>query len=119
MRRSVWAIVAVGLAIALFAAGFVSYYASSSPDGLEKVAEDHGFLQNATDSANAALPTAGYAITGFDSERVSVGLAGVIGVVVMAVVAFALFGLLARGKTTVEPPATGGLPPHREPTVDA
>ncbi len=98
MRRSVWWVVGVGLVLALIAAGIVSYYASSSPDGLEKVAGDHGFLQNASDSANAALPTAGYAISGVDNERLSVGLAGVLGVVVMSVVAFGLFWLLARGK---------------------
>ncbi|NDF43676.1 MAG: cobalt ECF transporter T component CbiQ [Actinobacteria bacterium] len=32
-------------------AGGVSFYASSSPDGLEKVAEDEGFLETAKDSA--------------------------------------------------------------------
>ncbi len=98
MKRSVWILVGIGLAVCLFVAGFVSYYASSSPDGLEKVAEDQGFIENATDSANATLPTADYGIAGIDSERASVGLAGVLGVVVMAVIAFALFWLLARGK---------------------
>lgn len=100
-RRSVWVIVAVGLFVALLAAGVVSFYASSSPDGLERVAEDHGFIANAVDSANASLPTAGYAITGVDNERLSVGLAGVLGVAVMTVLAFGLFWLLARGKKPV------------------
>lgn len=105
MRRSVWAIVFVGLMIALFAAGVLSYYASSEPDGLERVAEDHGFLGNAVDSANAAIPTADYGIAGVDDERLSVGLAGVLGVAVMAVVAFGLFWLLARGRTADAQPA--------------
>ena len=109
MRRSMWWIVGVGLALALFAAGIVSYYASSSPDGLEKVAEDQGFLTNATDSATATLPTADYAIAGVDNERLSVGLAGVLGVAVMAVLSFGLFWLLARGKHPApdERPAVG------------
>lgn len=115
MRKGVWAVVAVGLLVALFAAGVVSYYASSAPDGLEKVAGDQGFLQNASESANSGLPTAGYAITGVGNERLSVGLAGVLGVVVMAVLGFGLFWLLARGKKAPDDVAT----PPSEPKVDA
>ncbi len=37
------------LAISLLFAGVVSYYASSSPDGLEKVSEDHGIAGQAKD----------------------------------------------------------------------
>ncbi len=97
-KKSVWALVFAGIVISLFIAGFVSYYASSSPDGLIKVAGDQGFLDSATDSANAGLPTAGYGIEGVDSERLSVGLAGILGVVVIAIVAFGLFYFLGRGK---------------------
>lgn len=98
MKRAMWWIIGVGLAISLFAAGVVSYYASSSPDGLEKVAEDHGFLSSATDSANAALPTADYGIAGVSNERLSVGLSGVLGVIVMVILGFGLFLWLGRGK---------------------
>ena len=111
MRRSVWVIVGVGLVVALFAAGVVSYYASSSPDGLERVAEDHGFIANATDSANATLPTADYGIAGIDNERLSAGLAGVLGVAGMAVLAFGLFWLLARGKKPQGQIAAEGVAP--------
>ncbi len=65
--------------MSLVIAGFVSYYASSEPDGLEKVAGDQGFIDAAQDSANAALPTADYGIAGVESERLSVGLAGILG----------------------------------------
>lgn len=99
MKRSMWWLIGIGIAVSLVAAGFFSYYASSSPDGLEKVAEEHGFSGTATDSANAALPTADYGIQGVESERLSVGLAGVLGVVVMVVVAFGLFWWLGRGKS--------------------
>jgi hypothetical protein len=80
-------------------AGVVSYYASSSPDGLEKAAEDVGFLDEATDSAVADSPLADYAVSGVDNERVSVAVAGVLGVIVMAVVAGGGFMLLARKKS--------------------
>jgi cobalt/nickel transport system permease protein len=98
MKRSVWVVIGVGIAVSLFIAGFVSFYASSSPDGLEKVAEDQGFIETAQDSANASLPTADYGIAGVESERLSVGLAGILGVAVMAVVAFGLFWWLGKGK---------------------
>lgn len=99
MKRGLWMIIGIGIAVSLIAAGVVSFYASSSPDGLEKVAEDHGFIETATDSANATLPTADYGIAGVESERLSVGLAGVLGVVVTIVVAFGLFWFLGRGKS--------------------
>lgn len=85
----------VGLGIALLAAGVLSYYASSSPDGLERVAEDLGFAQYAQDSATAGSPVADYQIAGLPG-RWSVGLAGVIGVAATAALAFGLFALLAR-----------------------
>ena len=97
-KRSTWVFVGVGLVLSLFLAGFVSYYASSSPDGLEKVAGDQGFLANAQDSANASLPTAGYAIEGVESARLSGGLAGVLGVLVIAIIGFGMFWLLGRSK---------------------
>ena len=91
-------LVGAGLVICLFLAGFVSFYASSAPDGLEKVAEDQGFMTTAQDAANATLPTADYGIAGIGSERLSGGLAGVLGVLVMAVIGFGLFWLLGRSK---------------------
>jgi hypothetical protein len=70
------------LLVSLLLAGIVSFYASSSPDGLESVAEDEGFLQTAEDPATAGSPFADYATEGVDDERASVGVAGVLGVLV-------------------------------------
>jgi hypothetical protein len=81
---------------ALSLAGGLSFYASSSPDGLEKVAEDEGFLESAEDSALSNSPLADYGVAGLDSERLSVGIAGVIGVVVTAIIALALFTLIKK-----------------------
>jgi hypothetical protein len=81
---------------ALSLAGGLSFYASSSPDGLEKVAEDKGFLESAEDSALSNSPLADYGLAGLDSERLSVGIAGVIGVVVTAIIALALFTLIKK-----------------------
>lgn len=85
-----------GLFVSLAVAGFLSYYASSHPDGLEKVAEDKGFLDTAKDSVNSGTPLADYGITGLDNERLSVGLSGVIGVFVTLIVAFVIFKVIAK-----------------------
>lgn len=85
-----------GLLVSLAIAGVLSYYASSHPDGLEKVAEDKGFLDTAKDSVNAGTPLADYGITGLESERLGVGLSGIIGVIVTLIVAFAIFKTLAK-----------------------
>ena len=86
----------VGIAAALVLAGAVSFYASSSPDGLEKVATDEGFVDSAEDSGTADSPLADYGTSGVDDERLSVGIAGVIGVFVTFAAAGGIFWLVAR-----------------------
>jgi cobalt/nickel transport protein len=85
-----------GFIVSLFLAGVVSFYASSDPDGLERVAEDIGFLETAKDHTNADGTLADYGVKGIDNERASVGVAGVIGVIGTAVVAGVGFKLIAR-----------------------
>lgn len=93
VRRRVptWLVVTAGLVVALLLAGVVSFYASSSPDGLNKVAEEHGFAGTARKHAAADSPFADYSTRGVDNDRLSGGLAGVAG----AVVVLALAGGLA------------------------
>jgi cobalt/nickel transport protein len=91
-------LVVTGLILSLVLAGGVSYYASSQPDGLEKVAGDIGFLDSAKESAVEDGPLAGYGVAGVDNERISGGLAGVIGVASTAAVSFGLFYALRRFK---------------------
>ena len=86
----------IGLSVALLIAGVASYYASSSPDGLESTAQDSGFLDSAKDSATAGSPLADYGVSGVDSERLSVGLAGIIGVLVVLLLATLLTTLIKR-----------------------
>ncbi len=95
-RSTVWGLIAVGLAVALLLAGLVSYYASSSPDGLEKVAADKGLDANAKHHALGNGPFADYGVSGVPDARWSVGLAGVIGVGVTFAVAGGLFLLVRR-----------------------
>jgi len=89
--------VAVGIAVvALLLAGVVSYYASAHPDGLEYVAGKTGFLDSAFEHGAADGPLADYGTKGVDNERLSGGLAGVIGTVVVLVVAGGLALVVRR-----------------------
>ncbi|WP_214107961.1 energy-coupling factor ABC transporter permease [Acrocarpospora catenulata] len=69
-----------GVAAAAVLAGVVSFYASASPDGLERVASDLGFLSQAKDHPLAGSPLADYSVEGVEDERLSAGLAGLLGV---------------------------------------
>jgi hypothetical protein len=90
------ALVIGGLIVALALAFFVSRYASSSPDGLNKVAIDKGFDDTETEHAQADGPLAGYGVEGVDDEGLSTGLAGVIGVTVTFGIALLIFGFVNR-----------------------
>ncbi|GAB3435855.1 PDGLE domain-containing protein [Flindersiella endophytica] len=83
MKVRTKALVAAGLLVALLLAGVVSFYASGSPDGLNKVAEDHGFSHTAEDSATSGSPFADYGTKGVGNERLAGGIAGVVGVIVV------------------------------------
>ena len=83
-----------GLLVAVGLAMLVSGFASSSPDGLNKVAEDHGFAANAKQHLFENGPLAGYAVKGVNNDRLSTGISGLIGVLVTFGVGLTLFALL-------------------------
>jgi cobalt/nickel transport protein len=85
-----------GFVASLFLAGVVSFYASSNPDGLEKVAQDIGFIETAKEHTNADGALADYGVKGVENQRLSTGLAGVIGVVATGVISTGLFMLVRR-----------------------
>lgn len=89
-------VLAVGLLVALLLAGVVSFYASSSPDGLERVAEDQGFLDSAGEHATADGPLADYQARGVEDDRVAGGVAGVVGAVVVLLVTGGLTYVVRR-----------------------
>ncbi|MEV5428574.1 energy-coupling factor ABC transporter permease [Streptomyces sp. NPDC052701] len=101
-RRAVWA---GGLVTSLVLAGVVSFYASASPDGLEKVAADQGMDRKAEEHAAAGSPLADYGVKEVDDARLSGGLAGVIGVGVTVVAGSAVFWAVRRRRSDDTSPA--------------
>jgi cobalt/nickel transport system permease protein len=104
VRRSIIEVLVGGFVVAIALATLVSPFASSSPDGLEKVATDKALDTGAEDHALADGPLADYGVDGVDNERVSTGLAGLIGVVVTFAVGFGIFAVIKRVR--VEPELT-------------
>ncbi|WP_406148271.1 energy-coupling factor ABC transporter permease [Streptomyces sp. NBC_01012] len=98
--RKVWA---TGLVAALLLAGFVSFYASASPDGLEKVAADKGIDEKVQEHGAADSPLADYGVKDIGNARVSGGLAGVIGVGVTIAVGSGVFWAVRRSRTPEAP----------------
>ena len=88
----------ISLLVSIGLAGIVSYYASSSPDGLEKVAGDIGFIETAKDHTldNSAL--ADYGVAGIENERLSVGIAGIFGVIATGALMYLIVKFISRKK---------------------
>lgn len=105
MNKSWIAIIAVGIAIALGITLF-SPWASSDPDGLERVADDKGFIDEGNDPAYEVI--ADYAFPGIENERVATVLAGVVGVVIVAGISLgAGFGLWALSRSRARKSSQG------------
>lgn len=100
MDKRTWGFVAAGLAVTVIVAAIVSGFASSEPDGLERVAIDKGFAETAEDSAVAGSPLADYGVEGIDNERVGTGIAGVVGVAITLVVTVGLLYGARRFRST-------------------
>ncbi|MFE0424700.1 energy-coupling factor ABC transporter permease [Streptomyces sp. NPDC058953] len=99
--RSPRAFLLTGLAAAAVLAGVVSFYASTSPDGLERVAGDKGFGDAADDHATADWPLADYEFGDIANDRLAVGLAGVAGVGATAVAGTLVFRAVTRRRRAV------------------
>jgi cobalt/nickel transport system permease protein len=110
-RLGLFVLVALGASLVL--AFVVSPFASSAPDGLEKVAADEQLDSGVTPHALEDGPLADYAVDGVDDERLSTGIAGVIGVLVTLVVATGAFLLIRafRPARTLPPAATSSPNP--------
>ncbi len=88
-----WAL--AGLAIAL-AVVLLAPLASPYPDGLERVAEDHGFIEAAREAPYKIIPD--YVFPGISNEALATIVAGIVGTLIVAGVAFGI--ATARRKAT-------------------
>jgi cobalt/nickel transport system permease protein len=88
----------VGLALAMLLA-IAAPLASSHPDGLEWVAEQKGFLNSAQNPFYKIIPD--YLFPGVSNTILATILAGLIGVLLVFVVALAV-AIMRRSKTTLE-----------------
>ncbi|MEU2248505.1 energy-coupling factor ABC transporter permease [Streptomyces sp. NPDC019224] len=95
--RGLWI---TGLVTALVLAGFVSFYASADPDGLEKVAADQGIDEKTEEHATADSPLADYGVKDVSDARLSGGLAGVIGVGATLLAGSGAFYVVSRRRRT-------------------
>ncbi|MFI9393731.1 energy-coupling factor ABC transporter permease [Streptomyces bauhiniae] len=101
-RRTLWI---TGLVTSLVLAGFVSFYASANPDGLEKVAHDKGIDKKTEPHHSSDSPLADYGVKDVANARLSGGLAGVIGVGVTVVAGSAVFWAVRRRRDHDTSPA--------------
>ena len=79
--RLVGGFIVAGLAVAFAIAVFASPFASSSPDGMSRVAINEGFGHTEkTSPMEDASPIGGYAVKGVEHQHISTALSGAIGV---------------------------------------
>ena len=108
MKTNAKLFVVAGLLVALGLALFVSPFADSDPDGLTKVAEEEGFAETEQEHDLADSPVAGYEVEGVDDDRVSTGVAGLVGVLVTFGVGVGAFALLRTLRRSPEHDAATG-----------
>ncbi len=92
-------IILAGILLALVVACFLSPWASSWPDGLERVAGNLGFLKKAEVpgvSVWERSPLPDYKIPGVQSEHWATGLAGLVGTLAIAAIGWGLARLLKK-----------------------
>lgn len=81
----------IGLAIALILA-VLSPIASNYPDGLDRFAEDHEFVDKAVGPAFAVIPD--YSFPGIQNEAVATIIAGLLGTLLLFGFGFGLASIL-------------------------
>lgn len=95
--------VALALALAVGLATAASPFASSRPDGLQRVAGDKGFLDTGTVHAvQENSPIAGYAFPGIGDQRLAKGVAGFAGTLGIFAVGVGIAWALRRSRGTAD-----------------
>ncbi|PIE32102.1 MAG: cobalt ABC transporter permease [Ilumatobacter coccineus] len=90
--------VVAGAVVSLAIAAVIAQFASGSPDGLERVADQKGFASTAEHSLTNSI-FADYATAGIDNEVVSLAIAGIAGTLVVLLVGIGAFGLASSRRS--------------------
>ncbi len=77
MHKGIFMVLLVSLVIA----AFLSPLASSNPDGLERVAEDKGFIHLSEGKEVVKAPMPDYVVPGVKNETIAGSIAGVVGTI--------------------------------------
>ena len=85
-----------GLMVSFVMAAVISLFASSSPDGLERVAENLGFIEHGEGHEVMESPMPDYAIPGIENETVAASLAGLSGTLIMFLMVYGVGSLLKK-----------------------
>ncbi len=105
-KKSFLIFVGAGIALSLALALIISPFASESPDGLEKVAEDKGFIEKAeeTEPAWDKAPLADYSISSLEESHPAwaTAISGLLGTIAVLLVAWGLALLLKKRPAPVE-----------------
>ncbi len=83
MKNNKWGIVFI---ISIMIGGALSLFASSSPDGLEKIAEEQGFLDKGQQLFASIMPD--YQVPAIHSEIIGASIAGIVGTCIVFVLLF-------------------------------
>lgn len=98
MRRAIFILCAVGVSLLL--AGAVSPWASSAPDGLNRVAADQRFLdRERVADVQRHAPAAGYAVPGLGRGRGATAAAGFAGTLLVLAAGTGMTLLVVRRRT--------------------
>ncbi|MDI6892399.1 MAG: PDGLE domain-containing protein [Actinomycetota bacterium] len=95
MSKNMKTFIFVALLVSLFLAIFISPFASSHPDGLEKVAENKGFLERGEEwAAWKSSPIPDYAVPGLRGDALATGAAGLVGTVAVFLIGYGLASII-------------------------
>ena len=94
-----------GVLAALLFATVVSQFAVDNPDGLEKVAEDTGFIDSGEEHSLADSLFSDYATEGITNETLSLAVAGIVGTLVAGLVVYGLFVATRENRKRTRDPA--------------
>jgi cobalt/nickel transport protein len=97
-NKRLWIFAGAALALAIVLGVVVSPFASKSPDGLDKTANEKGFAKKAEEARPAWThsPMADYAVPGVKNEKASTSLSGLFGVLITLAAALVI-GLAVYG----------------------